>query len=222
MNTSGFERRVLLVDDHTIVREGLRRVLESAGECWAVTEEGSGFQALDRLRHESFELLIADITMPGMSGLELLRRVRAEFPRLPVLMLTMHAEEEYALRAFQAGANGYVTKDCGASELMLAVRKAADGGAYVTPAMAERVVRQLNGTLELPRHARLTERELEVLRRIVSGQRPADIAQALHLSVKTISTHKTRIMERLQLDSTAALVRYGLQHGLVPEAAGEA
>ena len=191
---------LLLVDDHTIVREGLKRILEATPEGWAITEESSGFQALD--------------SMPGMSGLELIRRIRAEFPALPVLVLSMHAEEEYALRAFKAGANGYVTKDSAAAELLAAVRKVLQGGAYVTISLAERVVQQLNGSVEVPRHARLSNRELEVLRGIVAGQRSTDIAQALNLSVKTISTHKTRIMDKLQLDSTAALIRYGMEHRL--------
>ncbi|MBE0548638.1 MAG: response regulator transcription factor, partial [Rubrivivax sp.] len=214
--------RLLLVDDHTIVREGLKRVLEGTGEGWDITEEGSGFQALDSLRRARFDLAIVDLSMPGMSGLELIRRIRVEFPPLPVLVLSMHAEEEYALRAFKAGANGYVTKDSAAEELVLAVHKVLRGGAYVTTTLAERVVQQLNGSVDVPRHAQLSNRELEVLRRIVAGQRSTDIANALHLSVKTISTHKTRIMEKLQLTSTAALVRYAMErrlHGEDPPAA---
>lgn len=206
--------RLLLVDDHTIVREGLKRVLEGTGEGWDITEESSGFQALDSLRRAPFDLAIVDLSMPGMSGLELIRRIRVEFPPLPVLVLSMHAEEEYALRSFKAGANGYVTKDSAAEELVQAVHKVLRGGAYVTSSLAERVVQQLNGSVEVPRHAQLSNRELEVLRRIVAGQRSTDIANALHLSVKTISTHKTRIMEKLQLTSTAALIRYGMEHRL--------
>ena len=161
--------------------------------------------------------------MPGMSGLELIRRIRAEFPPLPVLVLSMHAEEEYALRAFKAGANGYVTKDSAAAELLQAVHKVLRGGAYVTTSLAERVVQQLNGSIEVPRHTKLSNRELEVLRRIVAGERATDIAEALNLSVKTISTHKTRIMDKLQLSSTAALIRYSMEHrlhGEDPPAAG--
>jgi DNA-binding NarL/FixJ family response regulator len=208
--------RVLLVDDHTIVREGLKRILGATRDGWVVSEESSGFRALDNLRHQACDLAIVDLSMPGMSGLELLRRIRVEWPNLPVLVLSMHAEEEYALRAFKAGANGYVTKDSAADELAAAARKVALGGTYVTTSMAERVVQQLNGSVEVPRHVRLTERELEVLRRIVAGERAGAIAEALHLSVKTISTHKTRIMDKLQAPSTAALVRYAMQHGLVP------
>lgn len=215
---NGAAPHVMLVDDHTIVREGLKRILEGTGEGWVIIEESSGFQALDSLRRQPCNLAIVDLSMPGMSGLELIRRIRAEFHQLPVLVLSMHAEEEYALRAFKAGANGYVTKDSAADELVAAARKVIGGGAHVSSALAERVVQQLNGSVEVPRHARLSERELEVLRRIVAGQRSNEIAEALHLSAKTISTHKTRIMEKLQAPTTAALVRYGIQHGLAPEA----
>jgi DNA-binding NarL/FixJ family response regulator len=208
--------RLLLVDDHTIVREGLKRIFEAAGLGWTVAEESSGFQALERLRRQTFDVAVVDLSMPGMSGLELTRRIRAEFPRLPVLVLSMHDEEEYALRAFKAGANGYVTKDRPADELLQAVHKVAGGGAFVTASIAERVVQQLNGTVDVPRHAQLSERELQVLQRLVAGQRMTDIAQDLHLSIKTISTHKSRIMEKLQVDSNAALIRYGMQHGLSP------
>jgi DNA-binding NarL/FixJ family response regulator len=207
--------RVLLVDDHAIVREGLKRILETTHDDWQISEESSGFQALENLRCQACDLVIVDLSMPGMSGIELIHRVRAEWPRLPVLVLSMHAEEEYALRAFKAGANGYVTKDSAADELVAAARKLAGGGTYVTTSLAERVVQHLNGSVDVPRHARLSERELDVLRRIVAGQRPGEIAQSLHLSVKTISTHKTRIMEKLQASSTVALVRYALQHGLL-------
>ena len=211
--------RLLLVDDHTIVREGLKRILEGTPENWQITEESSGFQALDRLRRATFDLAIVDLSMPGMNGLELIRRARVEFPHLPVLVLSMHAEEEYALRAFKAGANGYVTKDSAAQELLQAARKVVHGGAYVSASLAERVVQQLNGSIEVARHAKLSNRELDVMRRLLAGQRASDIADELNLSVKTISTHKMRIMEKLQLDSTAALIRYGIEHGLMPEVA---
>lgn len=207
--------RLLLVDDHTIVREGLKRILESTGECWKVAEASSGFQALECLRHDGIDLAIVDLSMPGMNGLDLIRRIKSEFPRLAVLVLSMHAEEQYALRSFKAGANGYVTKDRAAAELVTAIHKVIAGGAYVTTSLAERVVQQLNGQVDVPHHAQLSDRELEVLRRIVAGQRITDIADELHLSVKTVSTHKSRILDKLQLPSMAALIRYGLEHQLI-------
>lgn len=206
--------RVLLVDDHLLVREGLRRILESSEERWLVAEASSGFQALDRLRSSPFDLVSVDLSMPGLSGLELTRRIKAEFPRLPILVLSMHAEEGYALRAFQAGAGGYLTKDCAPSELLAAMRKVGSGGTYVTPSLAERVVRQLNGTVDVAPHSRLSDRELDILRRMVRGQRLTDIAHGLNLSIKTVSTHKSRIQEKLKLPGTAALIRYGMDHRL--------
>jgi two-component system, NarL family, invasion response regulator UvrY len=206
--------RILIVDDHAIVREGLVRILEGTGRGWQVAEATSGFQALEWLRRNEAALAIVDLSMPGMSGLDLIARLRKEFAKLRVLVLSMHAEEQYALRAFQAGAHGYVTKDRAPAELVDAVAKVAGGGAYVTASLAEQVVQQLNGATAAPRHAHLSNRELEVLRRIVAGQRLSDIANELHLSIKTISTHKRRIQDKLQLPSMAALIRYGMEHQL--------
>lgn len=204
--------RLLLVDDHTVVREGLKRLLDPQGNQWSITEAGTGFQALEYLRREPFDLVIADLSMPGMSGLDLIRRIKEGFPGVAVLVLTMHSEEQYALRAFQAGASGYVTKDCASDELVSAVRKVAAGGVFVTSVLAERVVQQLNGRRPPSDLGVLSNRELEVMQRIVAGERMSDIAQALHLSIKTVSTHKSRILDKLHLDSTAALIRFGLEH----------
>jgi DNA-binding NarL/FixJ family response regulator len=205
---------LLLVDDHTVVREGLKRLLDPQANDWAITEAGTGYQALECLRAQHFDLAIVDLSMPGMSGLTLIARIKSEFPKVAVLVLTMHAEEQYAMRAFQAGASGYVTKDSASSELVEAVRKVTSNGVFVTSHLAERVIKQLNGQQEAPLIQILSNRELEILQRIVGGQRPVDIANDLHLSIKTVSTHKRRILEKLQLDSTAALIRFGLEHHL--------
>jgi DNA-binding NarL/FixJ family response regulator len=206
---------ILIVDDHAIVREGLVRILEGTGRGWQVAEAASGFQALEWLRRHEAGLAIVDLTMPGIGGLDLIARLRSEFPVLRVLVLSMHAEEQYALRAFQAGAHGYVTKDRAPAELVNAVTKVASGGAYVSASLAERMVQQLSGAQPAPRHAALSNRELEVLRRICSGQRLSEIAQALHLSIKTVSTHKRHIQDKLELPSMVALIRYGMEQGLV-------
>ena len=212
MNTATL--RILIVDDHAIVREGLVRILEGTGRGWQVAEATSGFQALEWLRRNEAGLAIVDLSMPGMSGLDLIARLRKAFASLRVLVLSMHAEEQYALRAFQAGAHGYVTKDRAPAELVDAVTKVAGGGVYVTHGLAEQVVQSLAGAQAQPRHTQLSNRELEVLRRIVAGQRLSDIADELHLSIKTISTHKRRIQDKLQLPSMAALIRYGIEQGL--------
>lgn len=208
---------LLLVDDHTVVREGLKRLLDPQANGWTITEAGTGYQALECLRAQHFDLAIVDLSMPGMSGLDLIGRIKSEFPAVAVLVLTMHAEEQYAMRTFQAGANGYVTKDSASSELVDAVRKVANHGVFVTAHLAERVIQQLNGQRAAPPIEILSNRELEILQRIVGGQRPVDIAQDLHLSIKTVSTHKRRILEKLQLDSTAALIRFGMEHQLGKE-----
>ena len=204
--------QLLLVDDHTIVREGIKRILSPITSEWNITEAGTGFQAMECLRRQHVDLALVDLSMPDMNGLDLIRRIKAHDVQIAVLVLSMHAEEQYALRAFKAGANGYLTKDSAATELVAAVRKVAGGGAFVTASMAERVVQQLNGVARAPRHDALTDRELDVLQRIVAGQRITDIAEVLHLSVKTVSTHKSRIQDKLQLPNMAALIRYGLEH----------
>ena len=216
---AGAALSLLIVDDHAIVREGLKRVLEGTAEDWSVAEAQGGFEALAMMRRERFDLAIVDLSMPDLNGLELLHRVRGEFPQLKVLILSMHAEEQYAVRAFKAGANGYVTKDSAAKELAAAVRKVAAGGAYVSSVLAESMVMHLSGARDTPGHAHLSDRELEVLRRLVAGERPTAIARALHLSVKTVSTHKSRIQAKLHLPTTAALIRYGIENGMGGEEA---
>jgi len=215
--STGAPARILIVDDHGIVREGLVGILSGTPDGWALAQASSGFQAIELLRREAFDLALIDLSMPGMSGLELIKRVRHEFPDVRILVLSMHAEEQYALRSFKAGANGYLTKDSAGAELVNAVRKVLGGGAYVSGSLAERFVLQLNGGVDSPPHAQLSDRELDVLRRIVAGQRLTDIAESLHLSVKTVSTHKGRIQDKLQLPNLAALVRYGLEHGLLSD-----
>ncbi|MCZ8234301.1 MAG: response regulator [Inhella sp.] len=205
---------ILVVDDHVIVREGLKRLLERSGAGWRVTEADSGLAALSALRQHPFDVAIVDVSMPGMNGLDFVRRARSEAPRLHILVLSMHDEDQFAMRALRAGARGYLTKDCAGQELLAAVRKVAAGGTYVSAQLAERAVLQLSGSPSQQLHSQLSDRELDVLQRLVAGQRPTDIAQALHLSVKTVSTHKSRIQERLQLPNLAALIRYGMEHGL--------
>lgn len=213
---------VLIVDDHEIMREGLVRILGDADEGWRAVAVASGFDALQVLGREPIDVAIVDLAMPGMGGLELIKRIRADHPSVAVLVLSMFAQEQYALRAFRAGAKGYVTKDGAGRELVTAVRKVAAGGAYVAPSLAEHFVLHLHGEANSPRHDKLSDREMDVLRRLVSGERQTDIAEALHLSVKTVSTHKGRILEKLQLPNLAALVRYGMQQGLVDDEAGGA
>lgn len=208
---------VALADDHVILREGLRRLLSLQPDLEVVFEAASGHQLIDGLRRAPVDVVVTDLSMPGMTAMDLVRRIRAEHAQLPILVLTMHAESQYALRAFKAGANGYLTKDVAAEQLIGAIRKLAAGGTYVTPSLAERLISGLRQPHDGPRHEALSNRELEVYRHIVAGRRLTDIAHALHLSIKTVSTHKARIMEKLGVEGTASLVRYGMQHRLFDE-----
>lgn len=213
---------LLLVDDHQIVREGLKRLLSSGTTDWAVTEASSGHEALEHLRRQPFTLAIVDLSMPGMNGLDLIKRIKAEHPATHVLVLSMHGEDQYATRAFKLGANGYLVKDAASSELLMAATRVAAGGVYVSQSMAERVVMQLSGNNPSSGgHETLSNRELEVLQRIVAGQRLTEIANDLHLSVKTVSTHKANMQEKLQLPTMAALIRYGIDNKLGPSLNGE-
>ncbi len=209
--------QVLIVDDHALVREGIRRILLASGADWSIHEAGTAFDALDVLRRQPIDVALVDLSMPGMSGLELTRRIKAEFARTGVLMLSMHSEDEYAIRAFRNGASGYLTKDSAAEELVTAVRRVATGRSYVTASQAEHVVLQLNRSTPGSLQGSLSDRELDVLRRIVAGQRLKDIAEELNLSIKTVSTHKQRVQEKLHLPTTAALIRYGMEQGLTSD-----
>lgn len=203
---------VLLVDDHTIVREGLKQVLGATSGQWHIHEAATASEAIDLLRRQPVDVVVLDITMPGMSGLDLISRIRRDHAATAVLVLSMHSEDQYAVRALQAGANGYLTKNTAAAELVLAISRIRQGGVYLTPHLAERVVHQMLGRQSEQWLDQLTNRELDIFQRIVAGERLTDIADALHLSIKTVSTHKKRIQDKLQLDGTAALIRYGLEH----------
>lgn len=206
--------KLILVDDHRLMREGLRRILEGQPDLDVAGETDDGHQALQLIRDLGANVAVIDMSMPGLSGVNLIRRIRKESPRCAVLVLSMYAEELYAMRALKAGAQGYVNKDSATEELVRAVRKVAAGGCYLSSSMAEKVAMSLTHQDDTPRHDRLTDREFEIFRRIVGGQRVSDISRAIHLSIKTVSTHKSRILQKMHLDSTAALIRYGLEHRL--------
>ena len=213
---------VVLADDHQMFRDGLRRFLAAEFDIEVVAEAGTGFEVLDALRREQADVVVLDLSMPGVPGMDLIKRLRSDFPRLRVLVLTMHTSDQFAMRAFRSGASGFLTKDSAATQLVQAIRKVATGGAYVPPELAERMAVGLNDLQDAPAHEQLSNREFEVYRHIMSGKRLTDIADELHLSIKTVSTHKARIMEKLGVAGTASLVRYGLQHHLFEEHAAQA
>jgi DNA-binding NarL/FixJ family response regulator len=209
--------RVVIADDHQILREGLKQLLQAAGDLDVVGEAADGFAVLDRVRTLDFDLLLLDMSMPGKSGVDLIKQVKAEKPKLRVLVLSMHEEHQYAVRAIRAGASGYLTKESAASQLVSAIRKVAAGGAYITAEVAERLAQDAMPRSEGPAHAALSDREFEVFRMLVNGESVTDIASRLHLSAKTISTHKARLMEKLGVDNNADLVHYAVRHRLIDE-----
>jgi DNA-binding NarL/FixJ family response regulator len=200
--------RILLADDHEIVRDGLKRILAAAGDLEVADEAASGDQALALVRANDYDIAMLDMSMPGLSGIDLIKRLKAEKPALKLLVLSMHGEAQYAARALKAGASGYLTKDSAGDQLVLALRKIAAGGVHISEVAAASLV---SGG---PERA-LSDREFEVLRLLAGGLGPTEIGERLHLSVKTVSTHKARILEKLGLSSTADLVRYALEHKLL-------
>ena len=208
--------KVLMADDHALVRSGLKQILdETGGEICVAGEAASGPQVLEQVQAQDWDVLVLDITMPGRSGLDILKDIRQLKPTLPVLILSMHAEEQFATRMFKAGASGYLTKESAPEELVKAIRKVCAGGKYVSPAQAERMVAELTGKPDKHPHELLSDREFEILCLIASGKTPTQIAKALSLSVKTVSTHRTRILEKLNLESSAQLTHYAIKHQLV-------
>ena len=207
--------RVLLADDHAIVRTGLREILESTGDIVVVAEAGNGHDVLAKVRETELDIAVLDLSMPGRSGIELIKLVKAERPRLKVLVLSMHSEEQYAVRAVRSGASGYLTKESAPDELVAAIRRIAGGGAYISPETAERLVLDSGAAGDGLPHTHLSNREYEVFRMIVAGRSITDIGAALNLSVKTISTHKARILQKMSVTSEAELVRYAVKHLLI-------
>lgn len=207
--------RILIADDHDIVRQGIRQVLSMAGDIEVAGEADSGWAVLSALREAPYDLLLTDLNMPGPNGTDLLKRVKDEHPGLAVVVLSMHAERQIAAGALKAGASGYLTKGIPASSILAAVRKVARGGRYLDPELVDKLI--FTGGAEdggLP-HERLTEREYQIFQRIVQGNSLNDIADQLHLSAKTVSSHKKRLLQKLGMTSTVDLVRYAIQQGMI-------
>lgn len=206
--------RLVIADDHTIMREGLKRILDGADDLAVVGEAVDGFEVLSHIRKGGFDVLILDLSMPGRSGVELIRQIKEETPKLPVLVLTMHDEEQYAIRAMRAGARGYLTKESAGTQLLTAIRKVASGRPYISSEVAEQLALDVMPSDEDHPHKKLSDREFEVFSLIVNGKTITEIADLLHLSAKTISTHKTRILYKMGMNSLAELVHYAVAHRL--------
>jgi two-component system invasion response regulator UvrY len=206
---------ILLADDHVVVRRGLRDILTGAFPGMQFIEAGTGDEVLSAIRTRRCSLLILDIHMPGRTGVDVLREVKRLCPRIPVLMLSVQPEDQYAVRCLKAGASGYLNKDGAEEELVRAVRKVISGGRYVSAQLSEKLASNLQKPPSKNLHDLLSDRELEVLRMIASGGSLTDIAEALHVSVKTVSTYRSRSLLKMQLQTNADLVRYALEHSLI-------
>ena len=206
--------RIIIADDHAIVRGGLKQIFAMTSDIVVVSEAAQSSEVLEQWRQIPCELLLLDLTMPGVSGVDLICRLHDEKPDLPILVLSMHNEGQIVARTLRAGAAGYVTKDSEPEILLAAVRKVAAGGKYIDPSLVESMIFNTAGSSDLP-HDSLSERELQVLKMVAAGGPLGEIAARLHLSPKTVSTHKMRLMQKLGIDNNADLVRYATRHGLV-------
>lgn len=206
--------RIVIADDHAIVREGLKRIITSAEDMVVVAEAADGSQVMQLVRDCEFDVLVLDLSMPGRSGMELIKLVRCEKPRLRILVLSMHEELQYAVRAIKSGASGYLTKESAPTQLMQVLRKIAAGGAFISTGVAEQLAlgSMLGGTASA--HEKLTDREFEVFRLIAIGMSVTEIAIRLNLSAKTISTHKANLMQKMNLQNQSELIRYAIKHGI--------
>jgi two-component system invasion response regulator UvrY len=214
--------RVLLADDHAMVRTGLKEILADTGDIAVAGEAANGHEVVASIRAQEYDVVVLDMSMPGRSGIELIKQVKREKPRLRILVLSMHSEQQYAVRALKAGASGYLTKDSAAEQLVAAIRRIAGGGAYVSPETAERLALDLDPAVEAPPHTLLSDREYQVFEMIATGKSLTDIADQLKLSVKTVSTHKTRIMQKMGAGNQTDLIRYAIRHKLIDESDGSA
>jgi len=207
--------RVLLVDDHAIVRTGLKQILQAESDKYEVGEASDRNSALEALRQNKWDAVVLDINLPGRNGIEILKEVKRIWPELPVLILSMHSEDEYAIRAMKSGAAGYLTKETAAESLVEALEKVVTGGKYITPAVAEKLVDIMHSDQGELAHESLSDREFEVLRGLAEGNSVSQIADNLHLSVKTISTYRTRLIKKLGVSNNLEIIRYAMRHGII-------
>jgi DNA-binding NarL/FixJ family response regulator len=206
---------ILIVDDHAIVRQGLRQILMESGETIFIKEADCGSDAIRQVREGEWNVVVLDISLPDRSGIEVLKQIKKEYPRIPVLMLSMHEEGLYAIRALKAGASGYITKQSAPAELMTAIRQVARGRKYLTATLAEAMADSLGADYEQPPHKTLSDREYQTLCLIASGKGLTDAAEEMRLSVKTVSVYRARLLEKMKLKNNAELTHYAIKNGLV-------
>jgi DNA-binding NarL/FixJ family response regulator len=205
---------VLVADDHAIIRDGLKKILADTDDLEVTGEAANGLAVMEKVRARDWSLLVLDISMPGRNGLELIKLVKAERPKLPVLIFSMHQEEQYAVRAIRAGASGYLSKEGDTDLLLPAMRKVAAGSIFISPKVAELLAGDISPQNNKPPHTLLTDREFDVFSRIVQGMGLTAIGEELSLSVKTVSTHKSHILAKMNMSTQVDMVRYAIEHGL--------
>lgn len=207
--------KVLVADDHTIFRDGLKQIISDEPDMQVAGEAVDGSDVLEKVRAQDWDVLLLDMSMPGKSGIALIQQVKAMKPQMPVLVLSMHQENQYAVHAIQAGASGYITKNSATRLLIEGIRKVVTGRLFITPAVAEKMARQLHQPDAGLPHTQLTSREFQIFQMLVDGMKLSEIANTLSLSIKTVSTHKTNILQKMDLSTTAGLVHYAVKHHLV-------
>jgi DNA-binding NarL/FixJ family response regulator len=209
--------QVLIADDHAIIRDGLKQIISFVPNMEVVGEAGDGEEVLQKIRNLKVDVLVLDMSMPGKSGIALIQQITAVKPGLPILVLSMHQESQYAVQAMRAGASGYITKNTASSQLIDGIRKVAEGGTFVSPGISDKLIKQMHKPeTELP-HTKLTAREFQIFNMLVEGHSVNDIANILSLSNKTISTHKAAVLQKMEAATTANLVYYAMKHGLINE-----
>jgi DNA-binding NarL/FixJ family response regulator len=212
---TGKKIRILIADDHPIVRAGFKQVLSETPDLVVADEAGNGQEVLEHLKKKKYDVVLLDISMPGKNGLEILKELKTNYPKLPVLILSIYPEEQYAIRALKAGAAGYLTKESAPHELISAIRKISAGGRYISESLAEKLATYLNVDMTKSPHETLSDREHQVMRLIASGKTVSEIAESLNLSVKTISTYRTHILEKMKMKNNAEITLYAVQNKLV-------
>jgi len=206
--------KILIADDHSIVREGLKQILANRVDLRVEDEASSGYEALKKVNDISFDLVILDINLGDQSGLEVLKQIKTIRPKLPVLILTMHSEQQYATRMLKAGASGFLNKGSASEELLDAIKKISKGGKYISQSLAEQLVMDIGQTNDIP-HERLSDREFEVFRLIAQGKKNKEIAEHLFLSEKTVSTYQSRIFQKMNLENRASIIHYAIENDLI-------
>jgi DNA-binding NarL/FixJ family response regulator len=207
--------KILIADDHAIVREGLKQIVADTSDMTVTDGASDGHEVLALLSKNNYDVVVLDIAMPGPIGLEILKQIKRESPKLPVLILSVHPEEQYAIRALKAGASGYLTKESAPDELITAIRKVSMGGKYITSSLAEKLAFELEADTEKPPHKILSDREFQVMCMIAKGKTIKDIAEELYLSPKTVSTYRFRILEKMKMKSNGGLTHYAINNRLV-------